>query len=113
MKKSNAVLFSVHPSVNAEGCTEYNPVRRAELKGVMIPVNSELAGKSFGYDENISYRFFTKNHSEFIVAGNILRYENRDYSIVHIADYGRMQVIHLNTLIGRNNVRSVVQSIRY
>ena len=113
MRKANVLLFSCMPGVDAEGRTNNELTPAGKLKGVIIPVSGEMAGKSFGYDENVSFRFFCKEDSPGICAGNVIRYDGKDYSIVHVADYGKVKVIHINTLIGRNNVRSVVQSMRY
>lgn len=113
MKKHNAYLYCATPSASTEGVvgTELSPV--GVMKGVMIPVHSEMAGKGFGFDENVSFRFFTKFDSEHIVTGNVVRYQGKDYTIVHIADYGKVKVLYLNTLIGKTAVRSITKSIRY
>ncbi len=113
MKKNTAVLYSITPRVDYEGRIVRTLTEQGRFKGMMVPVNSELAAKEFGFDENISHRFFCKASSPMLVAGNILRYNGRDYSIVHVADYDKVKVVHLNTLVGRSNVRSVVQSLRY
>ncbi|OQB14575.1 MAG: hypothetical protein BWY15_01087 [Firmicutes bacterium ADurb.Bin193] len=113
MKKNKALLFEYIHSADPEGRITSELVQVACLKGVMIPVNSELAAKGFGFDENISHRFFCKEINPCIRSGNVIRYDNKDYSIVHVADYGKVKVIHLNTLIGRRSVRSVVQNLRY
>lgn len=113
MKKNNATLFGYAPSVDDEGRVNRVLQEICRVKGVLIPVSSELAAKGFGFDENISHRFFCKEKSPFISAGNVIRYKDKDYSIVHVADYDKIKVVNLNTLIGRTNVRSVVQSLRY
>lgn len=113
LRKHDVVLFSAVPSVNSEGVAEVELNRVSEMKGVMIPVHSEMAGKPFGFDENISFRFFTKFDSEHIITGNIVRYRDNNYTIVHIADYGKVRVLYLNTLVGKTASRSITQSIRY
>ncbi len=113
MKKNTAVLFSAVPEIDGEGRTYASLTEQGRLKGIMIPVNSELAAKGFGFDENISHRFFCKDKNPIISSGNVIRYDGSDYTIVHVADYDKVRVIHLNTLVGRSNVRSVVQSLRY
>lgn len=113
MRKHNAYLYRATPSVSPEGVvgTELSPV--GVMKGVMIPVHSEMAGKGFGFDENVSFRFFTKFDSEHVATGNVVRYKGEDYTIVHVADYDKVKVLYLNTLVGRTAVRSVTKSIRY
>lgn len=113
MKKKNALLLSYVPSIDDEGRVDRTLTEQCRIKGTMIPVSSELAAKGFGFDDNVSHRFFCKEKSPFISTGNVVRFNGSDYSIVHVANYDKVKVVHLNTLIGRSNVRSVVQSLRY
>lgn len=113
MKKVKAYVYSCVPSVDEEGRTVRELTLQGTASGVILPVSSELAAKDFGFDENISHRLFCKEKNPFITAGNVIKYNEKDYNIVHVADYGKIRVVHLNTLIGRQNVRSVVQSLRY
>ena len=113
MRKTDVLLFARTPSVDGEGRTGSALAEAGKLKGTMIPVTAEMADKSFGFDENVSFRFFCKDNNPKLRSGNVLRYDGEDYSIVHVSDYGKVKVVYINTLIGRNNVRNVVQSLRY
>ena len=113
MKRVSVLLFVREAVLDDEGRTDGVLTPAGSLKGTMIPVSSELANRDFGFDENVSFRFFCKGKSDDITAGNVIRYKGEDYSIVHISDYGKIKVIHINTLIGRKHVRNVVQAMRY
>ncbi|MDR0405667.1 MAG: hypothetical protein LBH54_02605 [Clostridiales bacterium] len=113
MRKNDALLFSCEPYSDGEGRIARAADPRGGVKGIMVPVGSELAAREFGFAENVSHRFFCKEENPHLLAGNMMRYDGRDYTIVHVADYGRIKVVHLNTLIGRKNVRSVTQNLRY
>ena len=113
MKKISVSLLEYTPQVDDEGNVFKTTIEVGVIRGILIPVNSELASKDFGFDENVSHRFFCKDKNPAILVGNIVRHLGCDYPIIHIADYGKVRVLHLNTVVGGNSVRSIVQSVSY
>ena len=113
MKKISVSLLEYTPQIDDEGDVFKTTTEVGAIRGILIPVNSELASKDFGFDENVSHRFFCKDKHPAILVGNVVRYLGSDYPIIHIADYGKVRVLHLNTVIGGKSSRTIVQSVSY
>jgi len=113
MKKITALLLEYTPLIDDEGNVFKTTAEAGTIRGILIPVNSELASKDFGFDENVSHRFFCKDKHPAILVGNVVRYLGLDYHIIHIADYGKVRVLHLNSVIGGKSSRVITQSVSY
>ena len=99
MRRTKVEVFSYASKVNEEGGVERELVSRGLLSGIIVPAASEMTVKEYGFDENLSYRFYCKRFSEYLCAGNVIRYEGRDYNITHVHDYRKAFVAHLRLRI--------------
>lgn len=98
MKKETLTIQTVDNTTDAEGYIKQNWTNAANLKGVLLPYGQELALKEYGYNAPVKYRAFNmKKINKFLEVGNRILAKGEKLFIVHIANYGKVQDILLDT----------------
>jgi hypothetical protein len=113
LKKSIGELYRYEAAVSSDGDVSKTAVKVCDLRGIFVPVSSELASKKAGFNENMSWKFFCRKGNPYLVSGNLIRYKNEDFHIVNVSDMGRIKIVKLNRIIGTKSVRNVVSVLNY
>lgn len=113
MRKIVVELRQAVPETDEMGYVKNTSVFCTKLRGVLLPLATELAQKQRGYSNAPSFRFYTTQRHDRMLAGNIISYQGREYVIASVADYGKIRDLTLNTVVGTTNNRRVVKSLYY
>ena len=101
------------PETDGSGNVSKSLIEICEIKGVFIPNNTEMASTGKGYADNISWDFFYRGNNYGLVTGNVIRHNNTDFTVVAVANMGRVKIVKLNSIVGTKNRRNVVQVLNY